>query len=108
VADNPQQTVRELRELVIAYAKQEAADPLTGLKRYAGFGLSGAVLIGTGVFFLAIGALRAMQQYGGWLVHGNYSWVPYFAVVIVLVILAALIWAARARRQRKVDRSHSS
>jgi len=108
VAENPQQTVRELRELVIAYAKQEASDPLTGLKRYAGFGLSGAVLIGTGVFFLAIGALRAMQQYGGRLVHGNFSWVPYFMVVIVLVILAALIWAARARRQRKVDRSHIS
>jgi membrane protein implicated in regulation of membrane protease activity len=108
VADNPQQTVRELRELVIAYAKQEASDPLTGLKRYAGFGLSGAVLIGTGVFFLAIGALRAMQQYGGRLVHGNFSWVPYFVVVIVLVILAALIWAARARRQRKVERSHIS
>ena len=108
MADNPQQTVRELRELVIAYAKQVATDPLTGLKRYAGFGLAGAVLIGTGVFFLAIGALRAMQQYGGWLVHGNWSWTPYFAVVIVLVLLAALIWAARSRRQRKADRSRTS
>jgi membrane protein implicated in regulation of membrane protease activity len=103
VAENPQQTVRELRELVIAYAKQEASDPLTGLKRYAGFGLAGAVLIGTGVFFLAIGALRAMQQYGHRLTHGNFSWVPYIVVVIVMAGLAALIWTARSRRQRKVE-----
>jgi membrane protein implicated in regulation of membrane protease activity len=108
VADNPQQTVRELRELVIAYAKQEAADPLTGLKRYVGFGLAGAVLIGTGVFFLAIGGLRAMQEHGGRLTHGNFTWVPYFVVVVVLVLLAALVWTARARRQRKVERSKSS
>lgn len=108
MAENPQQTVRELRELVVAYAKQEATEPLTGLKRYAGLGLAGAVLMGTGVFFLAIGALRAMQQYGGWIVHGNWSWVPYFAVVIVLVALAALVWAARSRRSRRSERSKTS
>ena len=44
VADNPQQTVRELKDLVIAYAKQEATDPLKGLGRYVGFGLGGALL----------------------------------------------------------------
>ena len=47
MADNPQQTVRELKDLVIAYAKQEATDPLKGLTRYVGFGLAGALLMGT-------------------------------------------------------------
>ena len=108
MANNPQDTVRELRELVIAYAKQEAADPLTGLKRYAGFGLAGAVLMGVGIFFLSIGALRAMQQYGGWIVRGNWSWVPYFVVVIVLLLLAALVWNVRSRKARKLERSQAA
>jgi hypothetical protein len=84
VADNPQQTVRELRELVIAYAKQEATEPLT------------------------IGALRAMQQYGGRLARGNFTWVPYFVVVIVLVLLAGLVWMARSRKARKTERSSAA
>jgi membrane protein implicated in regulation of membrane protease activity len=108
VADNPQQTVTELRELVIAYAKQEATEPLIGLRRYAALGLAGAVLMGTGIFFLAIGALRAMQQYGGWIVHGNWSWVPYFTVVIVLALLAALVWTARSRKARKPERNQAA
>jgi Putative Actinobacterial Holin-X, holin superfamily III len=108
VADNPQQTVRELRELVIAYAKQEATDPLTGLKKYAAFGVAGAVLMGTGIFFLAIGALRAMQQYVGWANDFYWSWVPYLTVVVVLVALAALVWWARSKKARKAERSPTS
>jgi hypothetical protein len=108
VANNPQDTVRELRELVIAYAKQEAADPLTGLKRYAGFGLAGAVLMGVGIFFLSIGALRGMQEWDAWIVRGNWSWVPYFVVVIVLVGLAALVWSVRSRKARKLERSQAA
>ena len=56
MADNPQQTIRELKELVIAYAKQETVDPIKGLGRYVAFGVLGALLIGLGVMFLAIGA----------------------------------------------------
>ncbi len=105
MADNPQQTVRELKELVIAYAKQEATDPLKGLTRTVGFGLGGALLIGTGVCFLAVGLLRGLQSNRGWLVHGNWSWVPYVAVAVVLVILAAFVWIARSRKARKSERS---
>jgi hypothetical protein len=101
VADNPQQTVRELKDLVVAYAKQEAAEPLLGLKRFVAFGLAGALLIGTGVGFLAVGALRALQGNRGWLVHGNWSWVPYAVVVIGLFVIAGLVWAARSSRSKK-------
>jgi membrane protein implicated in regulation of membrane protease activity len=108
VADNPQQTVRELKDLVIAYAKQEATDPLKGLTRTVGFGLGGALLMGIGVCFLAVGLLRALQTNRGWLVHGNWSWVPYLTVVVALVIVAALVWIARSRSSRKSRRSKNS
>jgi Putative Actinobacterial Holin-X, holin superfamily III len=106
VADNPQQTVRELKELVIAYAKQETADPLKGLGRFVGFGVGGALLMGTGFCFLAIGLLRALEGNRGWLVHGNWSWVPYAIDVLGLLAIAALVWMARSSRsQRKKKRS---
>jgi membrane protein implicated in regulation of membrane protease activity len=105
VADNPQQTVRELKDLVIAYAKQEATDPLKGMLRAVAFGVAGALLMGTGVFFLAMGLLRALQGNKGWLVHGNWSWVPYVTVVVGLVIVAALAWLARSRKSRKSERN---
>ena len=105
MADNPQQTVRELKDLVIAYAKQETTDPLKGLGRYIGYGLAGAVLMGTGIGFLAVGLLRALEGNRGWLFHGNWSWVPYAIDVIGLVAIAALVWTTRSRLNRKTKRS---
>jgi membrane protein implicated in regulation of membrane protease activity len=105
VADNPQQDVRELKDLVVAYAKQETIDPLKGLARFVGLGLAGALLMGTGVCFLAIGLLRALQGNRGWAVHGNWSWVPYAVDVILLVVVAGLVWMARTKRSEKNKRS---
>jgi hypothetical protein len=105
VADNPQQDVRELKDLVIAYAKQETIEPLKGLGRYVGYGLAGALLIGTGVSFLAIGLLRLLQGNRGWIFHGNWSWVPYAIVVILLGVTTGLVWNARSKRSAKNTRN---
>jgi hypothetical protein len=105
VADNPQQDVRELKDLVIAYAKQETVEPLKGLGRYIGYGLAGALLIGTGVGFLAIGLLRLLQGNRGWAVNGNWSWVPYVVDVVLLGVIAGLVWMARSKRSEKNKRS---
>jgi hypothetical protein len=105
VGDNPQQDVRELKDLVVAYAKQETIEPLKGLGRYVGYGLAGALLMGTGACFLAIGLLRALQGNRGWAVHGNWSWVPYVIDVVLLVGVAALVWLSRSKRSEKNKRS---
>jgi hypothetical protein len=100
VADNPQQTIRELKELVIAYAKQETVDPLKGLGRYVAFGVLGALLLGIGVMFLAIGALRALQgDSRGPHFTGNWSWAPYGIVVVGALAIAAFAWFVGTKRK---------
>jgi hypothetical protein len=100
VADNPQQTIRELKELVIAYAKQETVDPLKGLGRYVAFGVLGALLLGIGVMFLAIGALRALQgDSQGPHFTGNWSWAPYAIVVVGALAIAAFAWFVGTKRK---------
>jgi cytochrome b subunit of formate dehydrogenase len=101
LADNPQETVRELRELVVAYAKQETVEPLKGLGRYAGWGIAGALLMCVGIAFLAIGGLRALQTQTGSTFHGNWSWAPYAIVVVGSIIIAGLVWMARGKRKTK-------
>jgi membrane protein implicated in regulation of membrane protease activity len=103
VADKPpKQQIRELRELLIAYFKQETIDPLKGLARYIGFGLLGASLIGTGICFLAIGGLRALQTETGSTFHGNWSWAPYGITVAGLLIVAgAAVSKARSPRSSR-------
>jgi hypothetical protein len=99
LSENPQQTIRELRELVVEYAKQETVEPLKGLARYVGYGIAGALLLGTGVVFLAIGALRALQEETHPHLTGNWSWVPYAIVVLGSFVIAGLAWMARGRRK---------
>jgi hypothetical protein len=103
---SPQQTIQELKDLVVAYFKQETLDPLKGLGRYLAFGALGALLLGVGVFFLAIGGLRALQTETGSTFTGNWSWAPYGIVVFALLVAAGAAWTARSRRgARTADRS---
>ncbi len=98
---SPQQTIQELRELVVAYFRQETIEPLKGLGRYVGFGVGGAMVLGLGVLFLATGALRALQTETGTTFTGNWSWAPYGIVFAALIVLAGLTWMARNRASAK-------
>lgn len=101
MAQDPQQTIRELKDLVVAYAKQETVDELRGMGRYVGFGLAGAVLLGTGIAMLALGGLRALQTETGDTFNGDWSWAPYGIVVAALLVLAMLSWWARGKRRAR-------
>ena len=98
----PQEQLRELKELIIAYFKQETIDPLKGLVRYVAFGLLGALLMGTGICFLAIGGLRALQTETGTTFTGNWSWAPYGLTIVALLIIA-FVALLRARSPRSSE-----
>jgi len=87
--------------LVVEYAKQETLEPLKGLGRYVAWGIAGALLLGTGVVFLAIGALRALQDETYPHLTGNWSWVPYAIVVFGSFLIAGLAWMARGKRKTR-------
>ena len=97
----PREQFNEVKDLVIAYFKQETIDPLKGLARYVGFGLLGALLIGTGICFLAVGGLRALQTETGSTFTGNWSWAPYAIMTAVLIIGGALTWKIGTRRKQR-------
>jgi len=95
------QLVKELWELIVAYFKQETVVPLQQLGRYVAFGLLGALLLGTGVVFLATSGLRALQTETGSTFTGNWSWAPYLIVTVAVLLGAALTWTARGKRKRR-------
>ena len=103
MADSPQETIRELKELIIAYVKQETIDPIKGLGRYLAFGVLGALLTGFGVVFLAMSLLRALQgESSGPHFTGNWSWVPYLITVVALLVVVAIAYfVGMKKRQRK-------
>lgn len=100
MAGNPQDTIRELRELVIAYAKQETLDPIKGLGKYVGYGIGGALLLGLGAVFLEIGLLRLLQDQTGAHLRGNWSWVPYLTVIVASLAMAAIVYLIGTRRRK--------
>ncbi len=91
------QLVMELRDLVVTYVKQQTIVPLKQLGRYVGFGLLGSLLLGFGVVFLGMSGLRALQTETGSTFTGDWSWVPYVIMVVVLILGAALVWVLRGK-----------
>ena len=90
---SPQDQVRELKDLVLDYAKQETVEPIKQLGAYIGWALAGAALLGIGIVFLAIGLLRFLQTSMPEALDGTgkSSWFPYFATIAALGIVAFVI-----------------
>lgn len=84
------EVIGEIWQLVKDYAKQETVDPLKRLKRVLGLGVPAALLGGFGVFFLALGLLRALQTQTGPHLTGHLSWVPYLVTLVISAIGVAI------------------
>src|SRR4051794_24346157 len=90
------QLVTELRDLVVTYVRQQTLVPLQQLGRFIGFGILGSLLLGFGVLFLAMSGLRAIQDESGDTFSGDWSWVPYLIMFVVLLFGAGVVWLARS------------
>ncbi len=80
----PKRQAIDLRDLLIAYSKQELLDPIKDSGRFIGFGLGGALVIALGIFFIAIGTLRMFVTEFESAFSGNLSVFSYFAVIALL------------------------
>lgn len=96
--------VQELWELLRSYATQETIEPLKKLGTYVAWGAGGSLIMTLGGFFLAMSALRALQTETGDTFVGEFSWVPYFIVAILLSGAIALAVRRIARYQNREHR----
>ena len=94
----------ELKELVLAYAKQETIVPIKNLGRFIAFGVAGSTVLSVGMLLLALALLRGLQVETGSTFRGNASWAPYLITLVVCVVVIALaaraVGAARRRGAR--------
>ncbi len=96
----PKEQIQELKDLVVSYAKQETIDPLKGIGRYIGWALGGALLLGTGVVFVAIGFLRMLQTEGpDWLHKRGWSTTYPYLVLLVLLALGAVLTLRQTKKK---------
>jgi hypothetical protein len=86
--------VTELKDLLVAYAKQETLGPLKGLVRWVLWGIIGAIFLALGTVLLTLAVVRLLQAETGTHLTGNLSWVPYIGG---LIFALAVIGTAASR-----------
>ena len=85
--------VGDVLDLVKTYVRQETVGPLKGIGRKIAFGSAGALLLGLGVFFLALGLLRLIQTKIPRLAEGTMSLLSYVIVIVFCLAVTGLaVW----------------
>jgi hypothetical protein len=101
-----QETIKELWELLKAYAAQETVDPLRTLGRRVGFGIGGSLLFSFGWFLITLGIMRLLQTHSLPLVHEWFmvhDWAVYGVALVILGI--GMFGALRKIRRPEADQS---
>ena len=112
-------SVKEIAQLSLTYVKQETKVPLMGLGRFVGFGLAGAVFLGTGAVLLTLAVLRGLQtalsyervtpSAEGFVsdrgpLSGSWTWLPYVLTALVALLMIGLIVLSWQRDTKKTTR----
>jgi hypothetical protein len=92
--------IGDVIDLVKTYVRQETVGPLKGLGRKVGVGIAGSLLIGMGLFFLALGLLRLIQHKIPRLASGSWSWASY-AIVVAFCLIVTYIAITRIKKTER-------
>ncbi len=93
--------VGELWQLVVAYFKQEAIEPIKLLGRFVAFGIAGSLFLSLGLVMLTLAGLRALQTETDTTFTGNWSWAPYLITLVACALVAALAGRAISANRKK-------
>ncbi len=89
--DVPTGNIPETVQLLKDYVRQETLGPLKGAGRWIALGVVGAILIGSGTAFLALGALRMIQsEWPGTFAGRWMSLVPYASALVFCFFVAGM------------------
>ena len=101
----------ELKDLVVAYAKQETIGPLKELGRFVKFGLAGMAFLSVGLPLLVLAVLRLLQtefddtfesEWSIGSVDGDWSFAPYLITLVICAVIVVLgIRGVLAAKRRK-------
>jgi hypothetical protein len=84
-------------QLTVDYLKQETVEPLRGLGRFLYMGIAGSFCLAFGILLILLGVLRLLQTETGTALTGDWSWVPYAAVVVLgLAVIGVAAWRITA------------
>ena len=92
--------VGDVIDLVKTYVKQETVGPLKGIGRKIGIGIAGALLLGLGLFFLALGLLRLIQTKIPRLAEGTMSLLSY----LIVIVFCGLVTVLALSRVKKIEK----
>ncbi|MGH9165447.1 MAG: hypothetical protein ACRDZW_08060 [Acidimicrobiales bacterium] len=98
----------ELKDMVVAYVKQETLEPIKGLGRFVALGLAGSVLAGIGLVLLILALLRVLQGETGSAFTGSLSWAPYAITLLASALVAAMAARTITAPRRQAARRDSA
>ncbi|MXW42347.1 MAG: hypothetical protein F4138_04565 [Acidimicrobiia bacterium] len=98
--------VEDLKNLIIAYARQEIVAPLLALGKTLKYGILGAFSLGIGLIFLSIAGLRLLQTEASGVFDNNLSVLAYLVVLVGLLTVIALVLLGRSKISRSTQKAN--